>query len=342
MRKNQPDEIEICPEKIPVKNSQSGNQVQIEQNNIKQADSTLEVTVKNEQDEDTPINLVKGKRCNSPLPEVHCHEGHCHEGASLSQGILSHYSIMHANVSAPADNPGVVNLVQNPLTDSESLAGGQRVDNNKLLMPETIKQLNNEDEKKMKYVNLVEQLTPQLDHNEMGNHRISLNNSMTNVGGMLAKQLVSPLRSNYNTWYEEGNNRDDNFYSALPSSTKLPSFTLPPSSSLLPSSAAASSSLISYSRSHTTSKDSSPNHSPCSASTVDLGTATRVVISTAIRNASVALEEEEQSSPASNIVVISDPQARNIETAGTKDIFVTIKKFYSYSWGILLPLATQM
>ena len=315
MRKNQSDEIKICPENIPVKNSQIGNQ-KVQNNFQRKADSTLEVTVKNEHDdEDTPINLVKGKRCNSPLPEVARNRISCHhERDSLSPGIVCHYS-MQGNVSA-TDHP-CVNLVQYPQTDSESPPGSQ-VDNRKSLTMSDIKQPT-DDDRKMKYVNVVEQLTPQMDQNEIGSHRVSLNSVTECVGGMLAKQLVSPLRSNYNTWYEEGNNREYNPISALPSSTKLPSFTLPPSSLLPSSSAATNSSLTTYSRSHTTSKDSSPeDHSPCSASTFDLGTATRVVISTAIRNgSSVALEEEEQSSPTSNIVVISDPQTRNIETAGT-------------------------
>jgi hypothetical protein len=180
-----------------------------------------------------------------------------------------------------------------------------------------------EENKKMKCVNMIEQPSPKLEAIDNAHPVLLSNPVMSGVGGMLAKQLVSPLRSNYsNTSGCEQSNNKDNSYSITtapqPLSIKLPSLTLTPSSSLLqsPPSGAAHSNLVSYSRSHPKSKDSSPNHSFSSSSSVDLGSTTTVVISNAIRNASVTLEEDDQSSPASSLVVISDPQARNIETAG--------------------------
>ena len=76
-----------------------------------------------------------------------------------------------------------------------------------------------------------------------------------------------------------------------------------------------------YSRSQTTPKELATNYSICPAPTVDLGTTTTLVISSAIRNASdAALEAEEQSTSHSNFVVVSDSQARNIEAAGNAKI----------------------
>ena len=98
----------------------------------------------------------------------------------------------------------------------------------------------------------------------------------------------------------------------LPTSGKISSITVP--SPLL--SSAANIPSASQSRSHTTINETSPNQSPCSASTVDLATATRVVLSAAIRNASAVLEEEEHFNATPNIIVISDQQTRNVETAG--------------------------
>jgi len=326
MRKSKLDGTETCPETLPVKNSQNNNgnsEVQTN-NNRKQADSTLLDATKDEHDEDCPINLVKGNRCNSPSLEYARGSTSCHEGTSECSGIGNQFSSVPASTTV-SNTSSTINLSQN-LMNSGCLRQGVQLDEQKLIMSDTAKSYP-EENKIMKCANMIEQYPPKLESIDNA-HPVLLSNPVMSVGGMLAKQLVSPLRSNYSnsSGCDLSNNREDSYSirtAAHPSSSKLTSLTLTPSSSILqsPPSGAAHSNLVSYSRSHTKLKDSSPNHSFSPPSSVDLGsTTTSVVISNAIRNASITLGEDDQSSLASNLVVISDPQARNIETAGTKYI----------------------
>ena len=68
MRKSHHD-LRICPEKIRVEHGDIGSQLQVIQANCKKEDSEHELTVKCEHDEDSPMNLVKEKKLNSPPPE---------------------------------------------------------------------------------------------------------------------------------------------------------------------------------------------------------------------------------------------------------------------------------
>lgn len=326
MRKSKFDVIESCPETLPVKNSQNNNEnSEVQTNNHwKQADLTLLDATNEEHDENSPINLVKGNRCISPLLEAAKGPISCHEGPSDCSGIGNQYSSVFVSTTV-SNTSSTINCSQDVIS-SGFLKQGVQLDEQKSIMSDSVKS-HPEENKTMKCVNMIEQAPPKLESIDNAHH-ILLSNPVLNVGGMLAKQLVSPLRSKYSntSGCDQSNNRDDSYLirtGAQPSSSKLPSLTLTPSSSLLqsPPSGAAHSNLVSYTRSHTKLKDSSPNHTFSSSSSVDLdSTPASVVISNAMRNASVTLAEDDQSSPASNLVVISDHEARNIETAGMKYI----------------------
>ena len=299
MIKNQPSEREFCAAQNKLsqvaEHSQNPIQVQITQDHFEQADSSVSLEIKNGSDVDAPINLVKGKRCNRSSPELTEGSLANYQGCGFA-GTLSHS--MHVNISEGGVEDFPIHPVQNNVTDSEPSKTAD------VHITTEMKQVR-DDESQMKCPKLAEAKF-QSDYNLI-HQRVSLSN-----GGMLARQLVSPLRSNLNSWSsaESNNNRENSLYLS-PICPKVSSITVP---SLLPSAANIPS--TSQSRSHITRDTSSSNQSPCSASTVDLTTATRVVISAAIRNASAVLEEEERPNPASNVIVISDQQTRNIETAG--------------------------
>ena len=310
MTKNRPGEIEFCAEKknlSHIVDSQNSTQVQITQSYVEQADSSATLKVNNEPDLDAPINLVKGNRCKDSPPESTRSLANSQEGDL--PGVLSHS--IHVNTSG-GDNDFTIGLVHKNVTESlPSKTADVHIN-------AEMKQVQGDDESlQIKCPKLTEEEF-QSDCNNIS-QQVSLNPT-TNLGGMLAKQLVSPLRCNLNSRPAEAElkrnfgefGRRENPMYLLPTSAKVSSITVP--SPLL--SAAANVPSTSQSRSHTIINETSPNQSPCSASTVDLATATRVVISAAIRNASAVLEEEEHSNATSNIIVISDQQTRNVETAG--------------------------
>ena len=310
MRKGEPYEIEVCPEPITAKNSQSGNSVQ--NTFTRHEDLTREIKVKTEQDEDTPINLVKGNRCISPISEALRSVVTYSNGASYPHSVYNQYSAN--DLTLEANVPIIDRIELNRINDSKDGV----VSSDKKIMPASTRK--NSNETNMNSVRLVDQVPSQnLEINDISYRGVS-SNSTINVGGMLAKQLESPLRSHYNPYYEKSNNQDDHSYLlSQPSSSKLPSFTLPPSSSLLPSPPGpTTSNLTSYSRSQHKEKELLSNISFCSTSSADLGTISKVALSNVARTAPVSLEEDEQSSPSSNLIVISDSQARHLETAGRK------------------------
>ena len=310
MTKNRPGETEFCAENKNLSyivDSQNSTQVQITQTYVEQADSSVTLKVENEPDVDAPINLVKGKRCEDSLPE-------------LTRSLVKYPDGNHPSVSSHSihgntlqgDDDLTIGLVQKNVTESLPSKTADVHINTEM------KQVQGGYESLQTKCPKLSEEELQSDCNNIG-QQVSLNPA-TNLGGMLAKQLVSPLRCNLNSRPAEAElrknfgeiGRKENPMYLLPTSAKVSSITVP--SPLLSSAANVPS--TSQSRSHTTINETSPNQSPCSASTVDLATATRVVISAAIRNASAVLEEEEHSNANSNIIVISDQQTRNVETAG--------------------------
>ena len=327
MRKSH-HEITICPEKIRVEHGDIGSQLQVIQPNCKKEGPEHELTVKCEHDEDSPMNLVKEKKLNSTTPEFKKSLTLCHNYESPED--LKKYNDKYlANANKSLEDGHTLNpdLIMTESTGRSSSLQVSTATN--LLIPYS----ENSAESNINTSNCKKSIGHQLASKSETNHTSYGELSSTDVpivGGMLAKQLVSPLRNNYNLHiHSEDRNikEDDSCMILRASSSKLAFSTSHPSPSSITSSplcAAANPNILSNTRSQSKNKDSSASSSSLysiTPSVDDLGTkpSTAVVSMAAsnITNATLNLTNDEKFIPPdSNIILISDPQMRRFETAG--------------------------
>ena len=327
MRKSH-HEITICQEKIRVEHGDIGSQLQVIQPNCKKEGPEHELTVKCEHDEDSPMNLVKEKKLNSTTPEFKKSLTLCHDYESPED--LKKYNDKYlANANKSLEDGHTLNpdLIMTESTGRSSSLQVSTATN--LLIPysenSTESNINTSNCKK----SIGHQLTSKSETNHTSYGELS-STDVPNVGGMLAKQLVSPLRNNYNLHVhtEDRNIKEDDSCMILrASSSKLALSTSHPSPSSITSSplcTAANANILSYTRSQSKNKDSSASSSSLysiTPSVDDLGTkpSTAVVSMAAsnITNATLNLTNDEKFIPPdSNIILISEPQMRRFETAG--------------------------
>ena len=325
MRKSHHD-LRICPEKIRVEHGGIGSQLQAIQANYKKEDSEHELTVKCEHDEDSPMNLVKEKKLNSPPPEFNKSLTFCNDYKS-PENFKKYNEKYLANANESLEDGHTLNpdLI---MTESTGRSSSLQVSTATNLLTQYSEKsaessVNNSNCKKSS------QLISKSESNHTSYGELS-STDVPNVGGMLAKQLVSPLRNNYSLHLhsEDRNIKEDDSRMILQaSSSKLALSTSHPSPSSMTSSplcAAANANILSYTRSQSKNKDSSASSSSLysiTPSVDDLGTkpSTAVVSMAAsnITNANLSLTNDEKFVPPdSNIILISDPQMRRFETAG--------------------------
>ena len=325
MRKSHHD-LRICPEKIRVEHGGIGSQLQAIQANYKKEDSEHELTVKCEHDEDSPMNLVKEKKLNSPPPEFNKSLTFCNDYKS-PENFKKYNEKYLANANESLEDGHTLNpdLI---MTESTGRSSSLQVSTATNLLTQYSEKsaessVNNSNCKKSS------QLISKSESNHTSYGELS-STDVPNVGGMLAKQLVSPLRNNYSLHLhsEDRNIKEDDSRMILQaSSSKLALSTSHPSPSSMTSSplcAAANANILSYTRSQSKNKDSSASSSSLysiTPSVDDLGTkpSTAVVSMAAsnITNATLNLTNDEKFIPPdSNIILISEPQMRRFETAG--------------------------
>ena len=326
MRKTRAGGLTTSSELAPIENDSgsSDNKGSTSNNLHPSADfPLLEARIKHGRDEDTPINLVKDKRSHA-IGEASKDINTCHENATFSNEFHKQH-LLHCNTTTDSENKviSVINGAQNLVTDG--LRKRTSVYDIKGNMTDSAESDNNH----VKCSKIIEKSLspPALEPRGDLQHSAFLPNqivSVAAVGGMLAKQLESPLKSSYNNnlGSDKGDIRDELFSAtgSHSSSRLLPPLTLTPSSSSVPSSSPSScsdavhSNLVFYTRSHNKTKDSSLNFG--SEPSADLGTSSTMVVSNLVKNVNVSLEDETQSSSTSNYVVISDPESRHMESAG--------------------------
>ena len=265
----------------------------------------LEARIKHGRDEDTPINLVK--RANSSGQAAN-NINTCHENIAFSNE-LNNKNLLSLNSSDPSVDDAESVLQDGQNLDSLSLRKRLSVNNGKGSMSDSAES----ESKHAKCSNVIDEI-PVLVPNQV---------ATAAVGGMLAKQLVSPLKSPYNNnlctdrniIHEETLSTERLHSSSRP----LPPLALTPSSTSLSSpyssvSETVHSNLVFYTRSHDKIQDSLLELGSDSSS--DLGTNSTMVVSKLVKNVNVSLEDNAQSSSTSNYVVISDPESRLMESAG--------------------------
>ena len=268
----------------------------------------LEARIKHGRDEDAPMNLVK-ERGDSLSGDAAKDIDTCHENSVFSNELNKQH-IFSLTTSNGNSDAAVSTLDNSQSLDTAVLRKRLSVYNGKGSMSDSIESVG----KLPKCSNVTEGI-PALVPNQV---------VTAAVGGMLAKQLVSPLKSSYNNnLYSERNIVHDESFSntGLHSSSRtLPSLTLASSSSSLPTPSYSSvsetvhSNLVFYSRSHNKLQDSSLEFGSNSSS--DLGTNSTMVVSKLVKDVNAGLEPSSQSPSTSNYVVISDPESRLMESAG--------------------------
>ena len=342
MRKSH-HEIRICPEKIRVEHGDIGSQLQVIQADCIKEGSEHELTVKREHDEDSPMNLVKEKKLNSPTPELKKSLTVCYDYES-PEDFKKYNDKYLANANESLEDGHTLNpdLIMTDSTGRSSSLEDCTATN--LLIPYSEKSA----ESNIDYSNCKKSIGHQLTSKSETNHisyGVLSSTDVPNVGGMLAKQLVSPLRNKYNlhTHSEDKNTKEDDSCMILRSSSSklaLSTSHLSPSSiTSSPHCAAANANILSYTRSQSKNKDSSASSSSLysiTPSVDDLGTkpSTAVVSMAAsnITNATLNLTNDEKFIPPdSNIILISDPQMRRFETAGRfpPQLIVSIEIIYN-------------
>ena len=268
----------------------------------------LEARIKHGRDEDTPINLVKDRGSNSSGDAAKDIDT-CHENLIFSNELNKQH-IISPTTSKGNSDAAVSTLDNGQSLDTTVLRKRLSVYDGKGSMSDSIESVG----KLPKCSNVTDGI-PGLVPNQV---------VTAAVGGMLAKQLVSPLKSSYNNnLYSERNNIHDESFSPTglhSSSRTLPPLTLASSSSSLPPPSYSSvsetvhSNLVFYSRSHNRVQDSSLEFGSNSSS--DLDTNSTMVVSKLVKDVNAGLEPNSQSPSTSNYVVISDPESRLMESAG--------------------------
>lgn len=327
MRKSH-HEIRIRPEKIRAEHGDIGSQLQVIQANCKKEDSEHDLTVKCEHDEDSPMNLVKEKKLNSPHPEFKKSLTFCNDYKS-PENFKKYNDKYLANANESLEDGHTLNpdLIMTESTGRSSSLQVSTATN--LLIPYSEKSAESNIHNSNCKRSIEHQLISKSDSNHTSYGELS-STDVPNVGGMLAKQLVSPLRNNYSLHLhsEDRNTKEDDSCMILrASSTKLALSTshLSPSSiASSPLCAAANANILSYTRSQPKNKDSSASSSSLysiTPSVDDLGTkppaAAVSMAASNITNPTLNLTNDEKFIPPdSNIILISDPQMRRFETAG--------------------------
>ena len=268
----------------------------------------LEARIKHGRDEDTPINLVKD-RGGSSSGDAEKDIDTCQENLVFSNEP-SKQRIISPTTSKYNSDATVSTLDNGQSLDTAVLRKRLSVYNGKGSMSDSIESVG----KLPKCSNVTDGI-PAFVPNQV---------VTAAVGGMLAKQLVSPLKSSYNNnLYSERNNIHDESFptTGLHSSSRtLPPLTLASSSSSLPPpsyssvSETVNSNLVFYSRSHNKLQD--PSLEFGSSSSSDLDTNSTMVVSKLVKDVNAGLEPNSLSPSTSNYVVISDPESRLMESAG--------------------------
>ena len=267
----------------------------------------LEARIKHGRYEDTPINLVKDRRFHASDVVANnfntCQENLMFSNEINKQRILSIYP------SIDGVNNAISSFKDAESLDTDGVRKRPSTFDDKGNMSDSIES----DSKHPKSSNKIDE-PPGLVPNQV---------VTAAVGGMLAKQLESPLKSSYNNNSCTGKNYlgNESFSSGglNPSARSLPPLILASSSSSLHSpspsldSENVHSNLVLYTRSHNKIKDS-PNNFGSDSS--DLGTNSTMVVSKLVKNVNAGLEDNIQSSSSSNYVVISDPESRHMESVG--------------------------
>ena len=267
----------------------------------------LEARIKHGRDEDTPINLVKD-RGDSSSGDAAKDIDTFHENVVFSNELNKRHIISPTTSNGNSD--AAVSTIDNGQNlDTAVLRKRLSVYNGKGSMSDPAESVGK---------------LPKCSNVTDGIAALVPNQVVTAaVGGMLAKQLVSPLKSSYNNnlGSERNNIHDESFSpTGFHSSRTLPPLTLASSSSSLPHPSYSSvsetvhSNLVFYSRSHNKLQDSSLELGSNSSS--DLGTNSTMVVSKLVKDVNAGLEPNSQSPSTSNYVVISDPESRLMESAG--------------------------